>query len=108
MGNRAIVVPWKAMAEKRATVGIYVHWYDDEDLEMALKMMEEKGWRSVSEDEEYGMARLCQLLCDQGYDGGNVGLKVVDFGNPKDVSEKGRYLDEGYVGVEDYKIVWKA
>lgn len=102
MGNRAIIVPKEAVKEKTVCVGIYVHWYDDGLLARAMAEVEDRGYRSVAKDEAYGMARLCQTLCERCPDGLNIGLVTCDFGNPEWVRGEAMWLDEGFVMVGDH------
>lgn len=98
MGNRAIIVSTGNM--NGVTAGIYVHWFDKGALENALEEMKARGYRDPANDAEYGMARLCQILCEQNPDGLNIGLTTVDFWD-EDINE---YLDVGLIAVDYHGI----
>ncbi len=101
MGNRAVIIDKNAFEDRRPTVGIYVHWYDEEDLRRWLKTCKERDYRSTSFDHPYGMARLCQVACEDCSDGYNIGLMVID---PVRDTPRGMLLDVGFVLVDGYDI----
>ena len=101
MGNRAVIIDKNAFENKYPTVGIYVHWYDEDDLLSWLKTCKELGYRSTTDDPSYGMARLCQIACEDCSNGYNVGLMVID---PVRDTRKGMLLDVGFVLVSEYEI----
>lgn len=102
MGNRALLVPKNSIGDRGPVVAIYVHWYDEDALDEAYEKMKVLGYRNVIEDPSYGMARLCQTLCEIYEDGLNIGLDVVDFGDPKGVVETAEWLDEGIILIGDF------
>lgn len=102
MGNRAVIIPESAVMNEETTVGIYVHWYDESDLMTALAEMQARGYRSIEDDDMYGMARLCQVLCEQNQDGLNIGLTVVD---PREPDE---WLDEGYIAIGGWTSIHRV
>lgn len=101
MGNRAVIIDKNAFENKYPTVGIYVHWYDEDDLLSWLKTCKELGYRSTTDDPSYGMARLCQIACEDCSGGYNIGLMVID---PVRDTRKGMLLDVGFVLVSEYEI----
>lgn len=102
MGNRAVIVPKESVGDHGPVVGIYVHWFDEDALNEALDKVEKLGYRSTKDDPSYGMARLCQVLCEKYKDGLNIGLEIVDFGDPKGVVETAEWLDEGIILIGDF------
>lgn len=102
MGNKAIIVPKESVGDYGPVVGIYVHWFDEDVLNEALDKIKNLGYRSTKDDPSYGMARLCQVLCEKYKDGLNIGLEIVDFGNPMGVVEAAEWLDEGIILVGDH------
>ena len=61
MGDRAVITASKS---KDKGVGIYLHWYGDLPVVLALiDTAKRLGYRSPEYDETYGMARLCGLAC---------------------------------------------
>ena len=101
MGNRAIIV--STGITNGITAGIYVHWFDKGTLENALEEMKARGYRDPANDAEYGMARLCQVLCEQNPDGLNIGLTTVDIGDPHCADG----LDVGLIAV-DYSGIFRV
>lgn len=63
MGNRAVITTSKSTDIKNSTdIGIYLHWNGGRDSVQAfLKYCELKGYRSPEKD-NYGWARLCQVI----------------------------------------------
>lgn len=101
MGNRAVIMSKRAYEDKYCCVGIYVHWYAEEDLRRWLAICKDREYRSTTYDPGYGMARLCQVACEDCPDGLNIGLQVID---PVRDTPRGMLLDVGFVLVEDYDI----
>lgn len=102
MGNRAIIVPKESVGDHGPVVGIYVHWFAEDALNEALDKVKNLGYRSTKADPSYGMTRLCQVLCEMYEDGLNIGLEIVDFGDPKGVVETAEWLDEGIILIGDF------
>ena len=102
MGNRAVIIDKDAFEGRYPTVGIYVHCYDKDELLGWLKTCKERGYRSTTCHPPYGMARLCQVACEDCSDGYNIGLYVID---PVRDTPKGMLLDVGFVLVSEYEIV---
>ena len=88
MGNRAVITT------KDRKIGVYLHWNGGRDtVEPLLKYCEMKGYRAPSSD-DYGWARMCQVLgnffggtlcvgigpysCDKNMDPGDNGIYVID------------------------------
>lgn len=63
MGNRAVITTSKALAVKGSSdIGVYLHWNGGRDsVEAFLKYCELKGYRPPEHD-NYGWARLCQVI----------------------------------------------
>ena len=102
MGNRAVILDKTAFENKYPTVGIYVHSYEERELRSWLKTCKERDYRSTSYDHPYGMARLCQVACEDHPDGYNIGLAVID---PIRDTPRNMMLDVGFVLVSEYEIV---
>ena len=97
MGNRAVITTKKG--DKENKIGIYLHWNGGRDSVMAfLKYCEMRGFRKP-EDDNYGWARLAQVIANFfGKDGLSIGIDRVcnlDYDN----WDNGTYL------IEDWKIV---
>lgn len=101
MGNRAVILDKTAFENKYPTVGIYVHWYNEEDLRRWLAICKDREYRSTTYDPGYGMARLCQVACEDCPEGLNIGLQVID---PVRDTPRGMLLDVGFVLVNEYEI----
>lgn len=98
MGNRAWIVAKSDVDEGRGLVSaIYVHWFDRDALDDALKELRRREYRDTDRDPCYGMARLCQILCEQNPDGLNIGLTVVDIRHPDD---RDIWMDVGLIAVD--------
>lgn len=85
MGNRAYIIGYamyqELMAGDRDNIpALYVHWYDEDECQQWLRTCEERGYRSISEDAEYGLARLCQVACESNPDGLDIGIVALDKG----------------------------
>lgn len=76
MGNRAVITTNEKRENK---LGIYVHWNGGRDSVAAfLKYAEMRGFR-CPEDDNYGWARLAQVIANfMGKEGLSVGIDVVD------------------------------
>lgn len=97
MGNRAVITTKEG--DKENKIGIYLHWNGGRDSVRAfLKYCEMRGFRRP-EDDNYGWARLCQVIANYaGKDGLSVGIDRVcnlDCDN----------WDNGVYLIEDWKIV---
>ena len=96
MGNRAVITT-KENFENNG-VGIYLHWNGGYDSVSAfLKYCELKGYRSPSYD-NYGWARLCQVIGNFFGGSTSIGIDVV---NKLDCDN----WDNGVYIIEDWKIV---
>lgn len=86
MGNRAII-----KAEGNNNKAVYLHWNGGRDsVEGFLKYCELKGFRGF--DDEYGMARFCQIVGN--FFGGGLSLGIMDsVGSPGD---NGVYIVRGW------------
>ena len=93
MGNRTVITTKEGFENN--SLGIYLHWNGGRDsVEAFLKYCELKGYRSPSED-NYGWARLCQVIGN--FFGGSlsVGIDVVsnlDCNN----GDNGTYIINGW------------
>ena len=93
MGNRAVITTKENMDNNG--IGIYLHWNGGRDSVRAfLKYCELKGYASPSED-NYGWARLCQVIGNFFGGTGSLGIDVV---NNLDCNnwDNGVYLIEGW------------
>ena len=93
MGNRAVITTKDNMDNNG--IGVYLHWNGGRDSVRAfLKYCELKGYRAPSED-NYGWARLCQVIGN--FFGGSTSLGI-DTVNNLDCNnwDNGVYLIEGW------------
>ena len=93
MGNRAVITTKENMDNNG--IGVYLHWNGGRDSVRAfLKYCELKGYRAPSED-NYGWARLCQVI---GNFFGGTGSLGIDTVNHLDCNnwDNGVYLIEGW------------
>ena len=93
MGNRAVITTKENMDNNG--IGIYLHWNGGRDSVRAfLKYCELKGYRAPSDD-NYGWARLCQVIGN--FFGGSTSLGI-DTVNNLDCNnwDNGVYLIEGW------------
>lgn len=96
MGNRAVITTKENFNNNG--VGVYLHWNGGRDsVEAFLKYCEMKGYRPPSED-NYGWARLCQVIGN--FFGGNLSvgcdiLSKLDCDN----------WDNGVYIIDGWKIV---
>ena len=93
MGNRAVITTKENMDNNG--IGVYLHWNGGRDSVRAfLKYCELKGYRAPSED-NYGWARLCQVIGN--FFGGSTSLGI-DTVNNLDCNnwDNGVYLIEGW------------
>lgn len=93
MGNRAVITS-KENFENNG-IGIYLHWNGGYDSVNAfLKYCELKGYRSPTSD-NYGWARLCQVISN--YFGGSTSIGI-DVVNNLDCDnwDNGVYIIEGW------------
>lgn len=94
MGNRAVITT--KQGDKENKIGIYLHWNGGRDSVQAfLKYCEIRGFR-LPEDDNYGWARLCQVIANYfGKDGLSVGIDRV-CNLDCDNWDNGVYLIEGW------------
>lgn len=93
MGNRAVITT-KENFENNG-VGIYLHWNGGYDSVSAfLKYCELKGYRSPSHD-NYGWARLCQVIGNFFGGSASIGIDVVSKLDC-DNYDNGVYIIEGW------------
>lgn len=96
MGNRAVITS-KENFENNG-IGIYLHWNGGRDsVEAFLKYCELKGYRSPTAD-NYGWARLCQVIGNFFGGSTSVGVDVV---NKLDCDN----WDNGVYIIKGWKIV---
>ena len=93
MGNRAVITTRKNFENNG--VGVYLHWNGGRDSVGAfLKYCELKGYRSPSED-NYGWARLCQVIGN--FFGGTTSIGIDVVSNlDTDNYDNGTYIIEGW------------
>lgn len=93
MGNRAVITTKENW--KNGGVGIYLHWNGGRDsVEAFLKYCELKGFRAPSED-CYGMARLCQVICNFFGGGSSCGIDTL-WHLDCDNGDNGVYIIDGW------------
>lgn len=92
MGNRAVIT---TIAKK---IGVYLHWNGGRDsVEAFLEYCKLKGYRTPEED-DYGWARLCQVIGN--FFGGTTSVGIDLYDNlDTDNGDNGVYV------IEDWKIV---
>lgn len=90
MGDRAVI------SNKNKNLGVYLHWYGyREFVESVLAYCDVKQYRSPDVDDEYGWARLCQVLGNTL--GGNLSLGIGKFERmDTDNWDNGTYIIEGW------------
>lgn len=91
MGNRAVIT-----TEAR-DLGIYLHWNGGRDsVEAFLRYCELRGFRSPDSD-EYGWARLCQVIANfMGASGLSVGISRYTTDKQMDPGDNGVYVTRGW------------
>lgn len=93
MGNRAVITTkdnWR-----NCGVGVYLHWNGGRDsVEGFLKYCELKGYRSPDTD-NYGWARLCQVLGNFFGGSESVGIDTL-WHLDRDNGDNGVYIIEGW------------
>lgn len=87
MGNRAVI------ATEARDLGVYLHWNGGRDsVEAFLKYCDLRGFRPPDSD-EYGWARLCQVICNfMGADGLSVGIHPYMTDEAEDPGDNGVYV----------------
>ena len=90
MGDRAVI------SNKNKNLGVYLHWYGyREFVESVLAYCDVKQYRSPDVDDEYGWARLCQVLGNTL--GGSLSLGIGKFERmDTDNWDNGTYIIEGW------------
>ena len=90
MGDRAVI------SNRTKNLGVYLHWYGyREFVESVLAYCNAKQYRSPDVDDEYGWARLCQVLGNTL--GGNLSLGVGNFSKmDTDNWDNGTYIIDGW------------
>ena len=90
MGNRAVITT----PERK--VGIYLHWNGGRDtIEPLLKYCELQGYRPPSSD-EYGFARICQVMGNFFGGSTSLGVGVYTTDRQMDPGDNGIYVIEGW------------
>lgn len=90
MGDRAVI------SNKNKNLGVYLHWYGYRSfVESVLAYCDLKGYRSPDVDDEYGWARLCQVIGNTL--GGTLSLGIGNF-NCMDTDnwDNGTYIIQGW------------
>lgn len=94
MSNSAIVKP------ANSKIGVYLHWNGGVDSVTAfLEYCKLKGYRNLSVDASYGLARFTQVVANYFGGDSSIGLQYVADDND------GRYLDNGIYVVEGWDVV---
>lgn len=102
MGNRAVITTRENFENNG--IGIYLHWNGGRDsVEAFLKYCELKGYRRPDKD-NYGWARLCQVIGNFFGGSTSVGIDTVDKLDC-DNWDNGVYIIEGWkiVGREHFE-----
>lgn len=102
MGNRAVITTREDFENNG--IGIYLHWNGGRDsVEAFLKYCELKGYRRPDKD-NYGWARLCQVIGNFFGGANSVGIDVVSKLDC-DNWDNGVYIIEGWkiVGREHFE-----
>lgn len=99
MGNRAVITT------RDKNIGVYLHWNGGRDsVEAFLKYCELKGYRTPERD-NYGWARLCQIIGN--YFGGELSLGIDKYEKlDKDNGDNGVYIIENWKIVDREFIDW--
>lgn len=99
MGNRAVITASKSKNVKHAKdIGVYLHWNGGRDsVEAFLTYCELKGYRSPSSD-NYGWARLCQVIGNFFGGSNSIGIDTCDHLDCDN-------FDNGVYVIEGWKIV---
>lgn len=92
MGNRAVITT------RAKEIGVYLHWNGGRDsVEAFLEYCKLKGYRPPEED-DYGWARLCQVIGN--FFGGTTSVGIDLYDNlDTDNGDNGVYV------IEDWEIV---
>ncbi len=95
MGNRAVITT------PERELGVYLHWNGGRDsVEAFLKYCELRGFRAPDTD-EYGWARLCQVIANyMGANGLSVGISRYTTDERMDPGDNGIYVIRGWEIVE--------
>lgn len=95
MGNRAVITT----PERK--LGVYLHWNGGRDsVEAFLAYCELRGFRPPDSD-EYGWARLCQVIANfMGADGLSVGIFPYENDVQSNPGDNGVYVIRGWKIVE--------
>ena len=90
MGDRAVI------SNRTKNLGVYLHWYGyREFVESVLAYCNAKQYRSPDVDDEYGWARLCQVLGNTL--GGSLSLGIGNFSKmDTDNWDNGTYIIEDW------------
>lgn len=91
MGNRAVITT----EDKK--LGIYLHWNGGRDsVEAFLRYCDLRGFRPPNSD-EYGWARLCQVIANfMGAGGLSVGISPYTDDRRMDPGDNGIYVVRGW------------
>lgn len=100
MGNRAIITTKNAF--ENDGIGVYLHWNGGHDSVSAfLKYCELRGFRAPEQD-NYGWARLCQVIGNFFGGDSSIGIgKLSELTDPK-------WCDNGGYLIENWKIVGRV
>lgn len=99
MGNRAVITT------RDKNIGVYLHWNGGRDsVEAFLKYCELKGYRTPERD-NYGWARLCQVIGN--YFGGELSLGIDKYEKlDRDNGDNGVYIIKNWKIVDREFIDW--
>ena len=92
MGNRAVITT------RERKVGLYLHWNGGRDsVEPLLRYCELQGYRPPSDD-DYGWARLAQVVGNFFGGSTSVGIGAYTTDARMDPGDNGIYVIEGWIG----------
>lgn len=98
MGNRAVITTRDGLNNPKNNIGIYLHWNGGRDsVEAFLMYCKMKGY-VTPENDNYGWARLCQVIANFFGGGASIGIDVV-HSLDCDNWDNGTYI------IEDWEIV---
>lgn len=88
MGNRALI------CTQKKDLAVYLHWNGGRDsVEAFLKYCKLQGYRPPEQD-SYGWARLCQVICN--FMGGDLSVGIDLYANSPFMNDNGTYIIENW------------
>lgn len=103
MGNRAVIVADDVTNKnKKERCGIYLHWHGGrKTVENFLQIAKDREIRSLQDDEQYALARLCQIIGEylskeEGDDTASLGVGIVSQLDCNNFDNGVYYIDKNY------------